>query len=119
MTGKLEHQDYVIFAPKFETVAQKRGKLRLLFLMEDFHGGKPRAALDDFKLDVKHFGEIERIAIVGDKKWEKGMSYVIRAFTTADVRYFDMTLLAEARAWLEGNETRINPVYCDAILDAF
>jgi SpoIIAA-like len=41
--------------------------------------------------------------MVGDKKWEHGMSVFCKPFTTAKIRYFDHTAMAEAQAWLEQN----------------
>ena len=60
-------------------------------------------ASPDLKFDLKHFADIERLALVGDKKWEKGMSVFCKPFTTAKIRYFDRAAIAEARAWLEQN----------------
>jgi hypothetical protein len=39
--------------------------------------------------------------MVGDKKWEHGMSLFCRPFTTATIRYFDSVAMPEARTWLE------------------
>jgi hypothetical protein len=100
VTGKLTHQDYQQFAPRFEEMLKAHGKLRVLFEMVDFHGWEVAALWDDIKFDVKHYSDIERLAMVGDKKWEKGMSVFCRPFTTAKIRYFDSAALAEARAWL-------------------
>jgi hypothetical protein len=46
---------------------------------------------------------VERLAMVGDKKWEKGMSVFCKPFTTAKICYFDRADIADARAWLEQN----------------
>jgi hypothetical protein len=102
-TGKLTHDDYQRFASKFESLFKEHGKLSVLFEMVDFHGWEGAALWDDVKFDVKHFSDIERLAMVGDKKWEKGMSVFCRPFTTAKVRYFDTTELNQARAWVQGN----------------
>ena len=102
-TGKLAHEDYQRFVPEFERLVKANGKLRVLFEMTDFHGWKAGALWDDIKFDLKHFADIERLALVGDKKWEKGMSVCCRPFTTAKIRYFDRAAIAEARAWLEQN----------------
>ena len=56
---------------------------------------------DDIKFDMTHFSDIDRLAMVGDRKWEKGMSIFCRPFTTAKIRYFDHTAVAEARIWVE------------------
>jgi hypothetical protein len=101
VSGKLCHEDYRRFVPEFERLLAKHGKIRVLFDMADFHGWDAAAAWDDIKFDAKHFSHIERLAMLGDKKWEKWMSGFCRPFTTAKIRYFDHAASAEARAWLE------------------
>ena len=68
--------------------------------MFDFHGWNAGALWDDLKFDLKHFSDIERLAIVGDKAWEKGMSVFCRPFTTATIRYFDRSAIEDARQWV-------------------
>jgi len=101
VSGKLAHEDYQIFVPEFERLVKLHGKLRVLFEMTDFHGWEAKAVWDDIKFDVKHFTDIERIAMVGNKKWEKGMSVFCQPFTTAKLRYFDLGEVMQARQWLE------------------
>ena len=101
VTGKLVHEDYQRFVPEFDRLVKEHGKIRLLFEMIDFHGWEAQAAWDDLKLGVKHFADIERIAMVGDKKWEKWMAAFCRPFTKAKVRYFQSHAIEEARDWLK------------------
>ena len=68
--------------------------------MTDFHGWDVSALWADTKFALKHFSDIERLAMVGDKKWEHGMATFCKPFTKATVRYFDHTDAAEARSWL-------------------
>ena len=103
VSGKLSHEDYLRLVPVFERLVTLHGKLRVLFQMVDFHGWELGALWDDIKFDVKHFSDIERLGMVGDKKWEQGMSAFCRPFTTAKIRYFDSTAIQEARAWVEGD----------------
>jgi hypothetical protein len=100
VSGKLTDDDYRRFVPEFERLVREKGKLRVLFHMVDFHGWEAAALWDDISFDLKHFSDIERLAMVGDKAWEHGMSAFCRPFTTATVRYFDRSALAEAQAWL-------------------
>lgn len=100
-TGKLDHADYLLFGPEFERRISEHGKIRVMFEMIDFHGWEPAAVWDDIKLDLKHFRHIERVAMVGDKKWERGMAAFCKPFTTAKVRYFDMRDADKARQWIE------------------
>jgi hypothetical protein len=39
--------------------------------------------------------------MVGERKWEEGMTVFCRPFTAARIRYFDLAAMDEARAWLE------------------
>lgn len=104
-TGKLTHQDYQSFVPEAERLIRLHGKVSVLFDMEGFHGWAPGALWDDIKFDVKHFADIERIAMVGDAKWQKGMSEFCKIFTTAKIRYFDHSQMDEARSWLKAHES--------------
>jgi hypothetical protein len=58
------------------------------------------ALWSEIKLDIRLFADIERLAVVGDKKWEQGMATFFKPFTKAATRYFDQADAAEARKWL-------------------
>jgi len=98
--GKLEKADYEHFLPQFARLARRPGKLRLLFDMIGFQGWDAGALWDEIKFDVKHANDFERVATVGDNKWEHGMAILIKPFTKAKTRYFDATQYAAAREWL-------------------
>ena len=55
---------------------------------------------EEVKFDVKHFNDIERVAIVGETTWEKWMAMFCKPFTTAKIRYFPVEQAAEARTWI-------------------
>ena len=99
-TGKLTKEFYEAFVPVIEEQIKQFGKLRLLFIMHDFHGWTAGALWEDMKFDMKHWNDIERLAIVGESKWEKGMATFCKPFTKAKVQYFDHAQLEEAKAWI-------------------
>jgi len=101
VSGKLTDQDYQGFIPQFDRLAKQHGKIRVLFEMIEFHGWDAKAAWDDFKLGVKHHNDMERMAMVGEKKWHQWMAGFCKPFVTAEVRYFDKAEVAKARAWIE------------------
>ena len=86
VSGKRTKADYVYFVPEFERLVRLNGRLRALFDMTGFHGWEAGALWEDIKFDAKHFGDIERLAMVGDKKWERGMAAFCKPFTKAMVR---------------------------------
>lgn len=101
VSGKLEAADYDYFVPEFDRLVGQQGKLLVLFDMSDFHGWTPGALWEDTKFAVHHFGDIERIAMVGEETWQHDMANFCKPFTRATVRYFDHAIAAEARKWLD------------------
>jgi hypothetical protein len=100
VTAKLTREDYKSFVPKVEELILKFGKIRLVFEMRDFHGWEAGALWEDIKFDIRHFSDIELLALVGDKKWEKGMSIFCKPFTKAQIKYFDLTEMYKAYEWI-------------------
>jgi len=100
ITGKLVKEDYIQFVPAIEALLKQHGKFRILVEMHDFHGWTGAAFWEDLKLDVKHFSDIERIAMVGESKWQHGMAIFCKPFTTAQIRYFDHSQMDAARGWI-------------------
>jgi hypothetical protein len=105
LNGKLAKEDYAHFSPEVERAVKEHGKIRMLVRMHDFHGWSTGALWEDVKFDWKHFSDIERLALVGESRWEHGMAIFCKPFTTAKVRYFDQSKADEALAWVrEGVE---------------
>ena len=102
-SGKLTGDDYSHFVPTVEELIKEHGKIRLLFEMRDFHGWTVSALWQDTKFDVKHFRDIEKLALVGDKKWEQWMSKFCEPFTTARIEYFDISEEEKALAWVKSD----------------
>jgi hypothetical protein len=99
-TGKLVANDYVELVPTFERLKQQHGKLRVLFELHDFHGWTAGSLWQDLKFEERHFSDIERLAIIGETKWQEGMAKFCKPFTTAHVRYFKPEQAEAAREWL-------------------
>ena len=100
ITGKLDKEAYEVFVPELERLIEKNGKVRILVEMHDFHGWDAAALWEDIKFDTKYFRDFEKIAMLGETKWEKGMSAFCKPFTTGKVKYFEKDKKAEALAWL-------------------
>ena len=72
----------------------------MLFDMSDFRGWDAGALWQEIKFDMKHFKDIERIAAVGDRRWQQWLTEFCEPFTKATIRYFDDAETAAARKWL-------------------
>jgi hypothetical protein len=101
LSGKLDREDYEKMVPQFERWIRKLGKLRLLVRMHNFHGWHAGALWEDIKFDMHHFADFERIAFVGEKKWQEYMSAFCKPFTNAKIRYFETDEMEKAKTWLE------------------
>ena len=100
LSGKLHDADYKTFVPLVDAEIARDGKVNVLVQFHDFHGWDLHALWDDVKFSTTHCARIKRIAIVGDKAWEKWMAAVCKPFTLATVRYFDVAEIEAAKAWL-------------------
>ena len=103
MSGKLHDEDYKHFVPTVEAAIKANGKVRLLAQFEDFHGWDLHALWDDTKFATEHCAQVEKIAMVGDKKWEEWMAKVCKPFTLAKLRYFDIKDVDAAWQWVQEN----------------
>lgn len=101
VSGKLDKTDYEVFVPRMELIMREHDVLRMLVVLEEFEGWTAGGLWEDIKFDTKHYNDVERLAIVGDKKWHEMMSKVCKPFTTAEVRYYPLCDLETARGWLQ------------------
>ena len=103
LTGKLVKEDYEPFVPVVDRLVQQHGKSRMLVQMQDFHGWTPGALWEDTKFTMHHFSAFDRLAFVGEEKWQQGMALVCKPFTRAKVRFFGPSAADQARTWLTEN----------------
>ena len=102
VSGKLLHQDYERFVPMLEKLIADHGSIRCLVEMTDLHGIELRALWDEIKFDVRHARQIERCAVIGDKRWEAWMTKLSQPiFSNADIRFFDQADAEKAREWIK------------------
>ncbi len=100
LSGKLHDEDYKTFVPLVDEAIAQQGKVRMLVQFHDFHGWDMHALWDDTKFATTHCTKIERIAMVGEKTWEKWMAKVCVPFTMAKIKYFDAAEIEAAKKWL-------------------
>ena len=100
LSGKLTREDYERFVPEIERKIAEQGKLRLLVIMHDFHGWRLAALWQDIKFDLRHFKHFERIALVGENKWQEWMSAICLPFATGELRFSHQDQLVAAREWV-------------------
>ena len=98
--GKLTSKDYEKISPMLESKAGKEKEIRWYFEMEDFHGWDLGGLWEDIKVDARHFNDFQKIAMIGDKRWEDVMTKFMDFFTPAEVKYFDLQERNRAMQWI-------------------
>ena len=106
LSGQLDKPDYEQLAPEFDSLIKQHGVLRVLVNLEDFHGWTAKGLWEDIKFDYHHYSDIDRLAIVGEKKWHEGMAAFCKPFTSAKIRYFEKFEWDDAREWLTKESSR-------------
>jgi hypothetical protein len=80
------------------------GKWRVLVLTENFHGWERGGTWDDFSFS-ENDGRIERMAIVGERKWEEMvLLFTAKGLRKFPIEYFEPAQLSAARQWLDARE---------------
>ncbi len=100
LSGTLHDEDYKLFVPAVDAAVAKHGKARILAQFHDFKGWDLHALWDDIKFSTTHCTKIDRIALVGEKAWEKWMAKVCKPFTMASIKYFDASEMDAAKRWI-------------------
>ena len=106
VTGTLGKQDYDQLIPVLETKIKQFGKIDLYWEMEALEGWNLSGLWEDLKFDMTHLNSFRKVALVGDKKWEEWVARIIKPFSTAEIRYFDVRQKDKALEWL--NQPVIN-----------
>ena len=100
VSGKLSADDYETLEPGVDKLIESSGKIKILFIMRDFHGWDLGAVWEDIKFATRHCRDIEKVAMVGEKTWEKWMATICKPFTMSSIKYFDAGEDDAARQWL-------------------
>ncbi len=100
LSGTLDQDDYAGMLPEIKKRIETHGSLRLYWEMDDFHGWTVGGIWEDTTFDVQHAKDFSRVAMVGEKKWEEWMTKLMKPFTSAEVRYFDIEEREKALAWI-------------------
>ena len=99
-SGELTTDDYARLRPELERLIQEHGRISILIELHDFHGWNPEALREGAKPTLRHFDDVDRLAVVGEKRWQEGAAEFWRPFTTAEISYFDHEHEGAARQWV-------------------
>lgn len=99
--GELTDEDYDRIIPLLQEKVRSFGKIRWYFEMRDFEGWSFSAMWRDIKFDFSNEEHIEKVAMVGDKKWEKQLTQLMKPFTDAEIEFFETEDRQKAQNWIK------------------
>lgn len=109
ITGKLTEEDLKTFEDLFRISHERYGKLNLLLRLQRFDGWEnPKTFFQDFKTWWDLSGNFQRVAVLGDKLWERLLIELDRPFSAMmgmDLRYFDISDKNKALAFCRTGQT--------------
>lgn len=97
--GEIGPTDYEASGPTFEMIVETQKPLRLLLDWNRFSGWNQESESQAFWFRIEHRGDIERIAIVGERKWRSAANE-FDTIVDAEVRLYDTRSEDEAVRWL-------------------
>ncbi len=111
ITGKLRQSELAAAQKNAAEILRKRGDSRVLILAEKFEGWEKGGDWGDLSAQTQLDEQIERIAIVGEKRWEDvALLFTGKGIRKVEIEYFAPMEVSRARSWLSsprqsGNES--------------
>jgi|SRR6516164_6067922 hypothetical protein len=101
ISGTLGQADFAAAQADLARRIDAGAKPRVLALTENFDGWQKGADWNDLEFQLSHGDEIQKIAVVGDPRWEThALAFAGAGVRTAPVKFFPSGQEAAARAWL-------------------
>ena len=101
LIGKLDPGAYAGVNEEIDNLMSHIEHVRLVLDLREFDGWSGLAALGDhLSLVREHYRIPERIAIVGDKAWQKMAGKIMARFVNAQTKFFDSGDYGGAVAWV-------------------
>lgn len=102
LTGKINPQEFTVLDTEFTKFTQEGKPLNLYIELTGFEGYSNISAMwDDFKIGLKHYSDLKKVAIVNQGEW---MDFIVKIgdiFTPGiNMEHFDVNDKEKAKVWL-------------------
>jgi len=99
--GELKKSELDAAQSQFVEIITRAGTVKLLVLLENFTGWERSEAWGDTDFFFSHRNDFDRIAVVGNPRWEaQVLAFTGAGLRKGPVKFFPETAESEARAWL-------------------
>lgn len=100
--GDVTKEDFKILMPEVQALVDKEGSISLLLDMTQFKWEDMDAWGDDFNFNRTYSNKINKIAIIGDKTWEKWLTKLVEPFYhSTEAKFFNPIDISAAWKWLK------------------
>lgn len=99
-SGNITKADYETMVPAVEAALQTYESVRVLLDLTEFKWEKAEAWGSDWKFGRDFHKKINKMAIVGDKTWEKWLATVAGPFYAVEAKFYQADDIDSAWAWL-------------------
>ena len=98
LSDDITKADFQTLTPAVEAAIKANGSISLLFDLTDLHVEKASAWGSNLDFGRQFGDNVEKMAIVGDKGWEKHLTKLAEPYYAKDAKYFDTD--DDAWSWL-------------------
>ncbi len=99
VSGTVVKDDYELLSREVQALVDRVGDINMLLELTEFHWEKVSAWGADLKFGHDYHKKIARMAIVGDKKWQKWATHLAAPFYAGEAQYFDVEDAESAWTW--------------------
>lgn len=99
--GRVDEDDMKAAMAAFGARLGRHPRLRVYVEIEDLKGLTPGALMEDLRMTLGHFKDVEREAVVADAVWVGLLARAGDLVPGIEVRHFPRSRGAEALAWLD------------------
>ncbi len=101
ISGTLKQSEFAAAQQEMAAKVDAGAKPRVLAIADQFQGWQRGADWNDLDFLLSHGGEIAKVAIVADPRWEvQALAFAGAGVRKAPVRFFPPNDIAQARVWL-------------------
>ena len=100
VSGDVTKEDYSVLTPAVASAVEQHGEVDVLLDLTGFHWEKVSAWGSDLHFGHEFHDKIRRMAIVGDKGWEKHLASLASPFYAKESEFFEDD--DAAWTWLQG-----------------
>ena len=104
ISGKLTQSELASIQAATARLITPGGRWRILVLTENFSGWELGGEWNDFSMQAENDAGIEKMAIVGERRWEElALIFTAKGLRPFPIEFFEPIQLPQARAWLTSN----------------